>query len=507
MRVVQWHGWLLDGSGSNVYTARVTEEFRATGHDVLLLCQERHPERYPFVDAFGSVSEEGVGRLIETGIPPGPGRVVLLRPEIGPVLPVFVVDEYEGFEVKRFPDLTDEELDRYVEANVRTMRAAVAWHDADAVITGHAIPGAVIGRRAMGPGRYAAKVHGSDIEYAMRVDERCRALAEEGLTGARAVVGASDDVLERAFELVPGARGRGVVVAPGVDPAFRPVSRAESLERTAAALGADPDRARGRPSSFEGAVRDAVVARDEGAVEDLPARYDQDVPDPDAPDRLRSLVDARGPVVGYLGKLIPQKGVHLLVQALCLTEPHVALLVVGFGGSREWLHALLAALNLGDPQATHWACERAGFELELADDEINAARRIGRRVTFTGRLDHRYAPGALAAMDVLVVPSTLDEAFGMVAAEGAAAGAAPLVARHSGLEEIAAILERELPDAGPFSFAPGPGAVRRIADGIERLTARSDSEREGVRAALHRLALAEWSWARTARLLLDAARG
>ena len=61
MRIVQWHGWLLDGSGSNVYTARVTEEFRATGHHVLLLCQERHPERYPFVDAFGSVSEEGVG--------------------------------------------------------------------------------------------------------------------------------------------------------------------------------------------------------------------------------------------------------------------------------------------------------------------------------------------------------------------------------------------------------------------------------------------------------------
>src|SRR3989304_2610764 len=54
------------------------------------------------------------------------------------------------------------------------------------------------------------------------------------------------------------------------------------------------------------------------------------------------------------------------------------------------------------------------------------------RTIFPGRLDHRYAPGVLAAMDVLVVPSILDEAFGMVAAEGAAAGALTRLRRHSG---------------------------------------------------------------------------
>ena len=95
MRIVQWHGWLLDGSGSNVYTARVTEQFRSDGHDVLLLCQERHPERYSFIDAFGTVSANGVAGLVESGVPSGPGRCVLLRPEIGSLLPVFVFDEYD----------------------------------------------------------------------------------------------------------------------------------------------------------------------------------------------------------------------------------------------------------------------------------------------------------------------------------------------------------------------------------------------------------------------------
>ena len=102
-------------------------------------------------------------------------------------------------------------------------------------------------------------------------------------------------------------------------------------------------------------------------------------------------------------------------------------------------------------------------------------------VTFTGRLDHRYAPEALAAMDVQVVPSILDEAFGMVAAEGAAAGALPLVARHSGLAEVAAALEAEVRRPGLFSFAPGEGAADRLAAGIERLLSLPHEERDELR--------------------------
>jgi glycogen synthase len=254
-------------------------------------------------------------------------------------------------------------------------------------------------------------------------------------------------------------------------------------------------------------VSSAVATRDGHAIVEVAAAYDQDVPDPDAPAKLRALGGADGPIVGYLGKLIPQKGVHLLLQALCLAPTDLSALIVGFGGGREWLHALLAALDLGDPGSARWVCERAGFEFELDDGEVSRARGLAERVTFTGRLDHRYAPGAMAALDVLVVPSVLDEAFGMVAVEGAAAGAAPLVARHSGLEEIAATLERELPSAGPYSFPPGPGAVRRIAEGIERLAERPAAEREAIRAALHRVVIAEWSWDRTAKLLLEAAGG
>src|SRR5919206_617669 len=141
MRVCLWHGWLLAGTGSNVFAAKKAETLRAQGHDVVLLCQDPHPERYAFVDAWGRVGADGVSDLVELGRPPAAGRVVLLRPHIGALLPVFVIDEYEGFEVKRFLDLTDGELAAYLGSNVEALRAAVAWHRAEVTVAGHIIPG------------------------------------------------------------------------------------------------------------------------------------------------------------------------------------------------------------------------------------------------------------------------------------------------------------------------------------------------------------------------------
>ena len=64
---------------------------------------------------------------------------------------------------------------------------------------------------------------------------------------------------------------------------------------------------------------------------------------------------------------------------------------------------------------------------------------------FTGPLDHRHLTHLLALADACVVPSIFPEAFGMVAAEAAATGCPPLVARHSGLAEVAAGLAEEYP--------------------------------------------------------------
>ncbi len=505
MRILLWHGWLLEGSGSNVATARVAEVYRAAGHDVLLLCQERHPERYRWIDAHAEVDADGPSELTPNRSSHARGRCVLLRPRIGSTIPVFVIDRYEGFEhVVRFVDMSDDELERYLRPNVDALREAAAWHRSEVVLTGHAIPGAAIGRRALGPGRYVAKIHGSDIEYAVRLQERYRDLAAEGLRSARAVVGPTRDVLERCSALVPGIETLVRTVPPGVEVStFRPRPRAEALEEAAALLDKDPDTVRGRPSALDRRVERALAERDSVALDALADSYDQSVPEPDAASRLRRLAGSTDPIVGYLGKLIPQKGVELMLAAHRSTRHDAEALIVGFGSYREWLAALAIALRDDDAPSLAWL--RGAREMPIDVDMHD--RAPDRPVTFTGRLDHRYAPQALAAMDVLVMPSILPEAFGMVAAEGAAAGALPLVSRHSGIGEVGYALETEIGRPGLLTFEPGPGAVRRLADGIDRLLSIPDDERRDLREAVSAFVAERWTWERTAEGLLGAASG
>jgi glycosyltransferase involved in cell wall biosynthesis len=500
-----WHGWLLEGTGANIYTAKVSEVWRRQGHEVVLLCQQRYTDRLAWVDGWSEAA--GTDRLLH-GRPPASGRVSVVNPDIGDLLPVFVVDHYDGFRVKRFVDLTDAELAEYLERNVEELREAARHDPPDAAVAGHLVPGPVVARRALGDGTFVAKVHGSDLEYAIKLQERYAALAEEGVAGAVAVAGASRDVLARAETEVPAARGRTTVIPPGVDvERWRPRVRFEALEEVAERLAQDPDTPRGRPGDTDRSAAGLLRERDAAGLEQLARSYDHAVPDPDAAGRLRTLAGRRGTVIGYLGKLIPQKGVERFVETLAVLGPDVHGVVVGFGLGRECLAALVAALNDGDVKGYRWLAESSPLALELDDAEVRTSAGIAGRVTFTGRLDHRYAPEVVAALDALVVPSTLEEAFGMVAAEGAAAGAVPVVARHSSLAEVAEALEGAAGRPGLLSFEPGPGATHRLAEALQRLLGLSPEDRIALRYAVRTHVATEWTWERTAERLLDAAVG
>lgn len=93
MRILLWHGYLLGGTGSNVYTRQLARAWTQAGHDVTVFSQDPRPDAY---DPCGA-------------------RVV--RPDAGRLLPVFVLDRYEGYEVRLVQTCSLEELDRWVEAN------------------------------------------------------------------------------------------------------------------------------------------------------------------------------------------------------------------------------------------------------------------------------------------------------------------------------------------------------------------------------------------------------
>jgi glycosyltransferase involved in cell wall biosynthesis len=503
VRVLIWHGWLLEGSGSNVVAAQITETLRHAGHQVLLLCQTARESAPAFIDEVGSVGGAGISALSanDGGLPePSGGRAVLLRPDIGSLLPVFVPDVYEGWTVKRFVDLSQEELEAYLHRNVAALRSAVTWHEPETVIASHVVPGGVIAARALDETPFVVNVHGSDLEYAVRLQDRYARLAREAMDRATRVAGGSRDVVNRALAFAPSAAGRAVVIPPGIDvERFQPMARRPALEELAAKLDRDPDARRGRP--LEMARRLAtVVGTDPDGLERLAHGYDQDAPDPSAASRLRRLARAEGPIVAYLGKLIPQKGVELYLQALAL-EPEVQGLLIGFGMHREWLEALVAAIDDGGREL-RWFQAHSGLRIEVSPELLAGAPKLSGRLTFTGRLDHRYAPLALAAADVLVVPSVIPEAFAMVTIEGAAAGCLPLVARHSGLAEVAEVLEAHVGRPGLFGFEPGTGAVRGVAEGIRSLVSLPATEREVLRQQVSSYARSTWTWERAASDLI-----
>jgi glycosyltransferase involved in cell wall biosynthesis len=124
------------------------------------------------------------------------------------------------------------------------------------------------------------------------------------------------------------------------------------------------------------------------------------------------------------------------------------------------------------------------------------------RTLFTGPLEHRHLVQLLPLADVTVVPSIFPEAFGMVAAEAAAAGSPPLVARHSGLAEVAAGLEESYPERfrGLASFATGDAADLRRK--LEAILALPPAEHDELRRAARRAVVERWSWASVGERLL-----
>src|SRR3954463_6033158 len=251
MRILVFHGYLLRGTGSNVYNARLAAALARGGATVDLLCQEHRPRELDFVDAVGTwVDGEPHVEVVRE-----PVRVTAWRPDIGTLLPTYVVDRYEGFEAKSFLDCTDEEIARYVERNVAAVRDVVARARHDVALANHLVIGPLVLARGLGDAvPYAVKVNGSALEYTVKRDpDRFLPAAREGLARAKTVLVGSRHTAQSLWAAMgdAGLPDRTRLGPPGVDvEEFRPRPRAEAAgavralaERLAGAAAGDHDDA------------------------------------------------------------------------------------------------------------------------------------------------------------------------------------------------------------------------------------------------------------------------
>lgn len=174
--------------------------------------------------------------------------------------------------------------------------------------------------------------------------------------------------------------------------------------------------------------------------------------DPDIFRPLGPPVGERGEfTVGYYGRLVPEKGVDTLIEAIAMLEGRPKLVIVGAGESLESLR-------------------------QLARD-----RGIADRVEFRGTIGSDEIPNMLAGLDVVVVPSRTrpnwKEQFGRVIVE-AMACEVPVVGSDSG--EIPNVVD----DAG---LVYPEGDVQALAERIRRLTADRSVLRQLARAGRERV--------------------
>ena len=408
MRILLWHGYLLGGTGSNVYSRALAREWSRAGHDVVVVSQERAPEQYDL----------GGARTVAVDLPGG-------------LLPVFVMDHYEGLNPKFVQDFTEAERRAYVDANAAALRELLP---ADLVFANHVLMGGPVG--AASGARFRVKAHGSELEYSMRGRPDLGAWGRATLSQAEVTFVGSQHIREVLADVV-GEVGRVIEVPPGVD-----IDRFVLRDRDVA-------------------LADLLAE----ARNDPPNGGDERLPDDGNADRLAAFLGEPGPLVVYFGKLIEQKGVQVLLEAM--KEIDGRLVVVGFGPYRGVLEAAAPP-----------------------------------RTLFTGPLEHRHLVHLLPLADTTVVPSIFPEAFGMVAAEAAAAGSPPLVARHSGLAEVAAGLEEEYPVRLRHLASFETGDAADLARKLGELLALSAVDREALRQAARQAVVDRWSWRSIARRLL-----
>jgi glycosyltransferase involved in cell wall biosynthesis len=502
VKVLVFHGYLLRGTGSNVYNASLARALARLGHEVHLLCQDGQAASLEWVNAVGRWTD---GRLevIDASKRSGHGSVTAYVPQIGGLLPVYVADRYEGFRVKTFSQLSDDELERYLAANLAAVRDVVGAVDGvDAALANHLVMGpAILARAGL---RFAATIHGSALEYTVKPEpERFLPYAREGMEAASGVLVGSRHTAESLWTAIgdPELAAKTRLGPPGVDTElFPPLDSERPAERIA-----------GLAEALDSAEPGGTFGRDLRS----------------ASEALRRFSAGEGPRVILVGKLIVSKGVDLLLAAWPLVHgenPGSRLLVVGFGEYGPALERLWAALATGDvAEAREIAARGRGLEggeehplrmlsaflAQVGGSYRAAAREAAASVAFAGRLEHEEVGRLIPATDALVFPSTFPEAFGMVAAEAAAAGVLPISAAHSGAAEVSRALAAQMPpEVGELlSFPLSDDAVSGIAQRLNAWLKLDPATREQARQALAETASRLWSWEGVARGVLAASAG
>lgn len=537
------HGWLLEGSGSNLWTRAVVRSLCKRGTHVHLVCQENHPDIYDFIATATVYERDGTSRVILSRDTAFPGKCHLHKPVLGETLPVFVWDKYEEYSrVVPMVHLSAPELRDYIDCNVAVVSRVIRENGISIIHANHAVLMPTIAAKAAHEAKipFTIMPHGSAIEYAVTRDDRFLAYANDALSKAAKVFVIGDEMRARVlsvFPNVPDLESRLTPLHLGVDTAeFEPVARQERPRKIAELLEAIAPLPRGRSQKQERALLAAlpgIRSREElSLVLRRASKFLAKRPDQNLDARLASVPWTTAPTLLFVGRLIAWKGIQSLIASLPIaldSNPHLRTIIVGHGPLREAMEALVWALQQGRRDivdlivhngsalegnealgAENPLVELATFydKLEqdgLADEYFQLARErltFG-NVIFTGYLTHHELRHLFPCCDVGIFPSVVKEAGPLVFLEALASGCFPMGTYFGGLAaSIDAVSDAVSPEVADVMKLDPEATVRDLAEKIPLALAIAPHFRE----TLSRLARERYDWSSVTKLFLGELR-
>ncbi len=532
------HGYLLEGSGSNLWTRSIIQSLCRQGETVHLMCQENHPEIYDFIGTVIYYHKDG---SIETGLDrktPHHGRCIMHKPYIGPTLPVYVWDRYEEFsDVQPMIRLSDEQISAYMESNVHVLTHIVKKFGVRAIHANHAVLMSVVAQRIHAEFGipYAIMPHGSALEYTVKKDPRFFKMASETFEKAELIFVIGKEIRNRVtamFPLIDGLESKMTDLNLGVDTdLFRPIPRMQRHQHIKALGEALADVPRGKTALMTSGLEQKIFSEitQSELLNTIGENSDYDLKntDTDAEKALSAIDWHKDRVILYVGRLISGKGIHLILAALPFIfqkHPKAKMVIVGHGPLREPLEVLVFALANGmrtlAENMVQW-----GTKLEGADEEpfreiqfyfnqlesngllntyFEAAQNHIRkdRIIFTGYLKHRELRYLFPSCDVAIFPSIVAEAGPLVFLEAMASGCFPMGAYFAGMAASIDSVAGSIPDHVSELMKLRADTKYIVAD-IASNVQRALNIDEDSKAALRKIAVEKYDWQTVSKRLAD----
>ena len=522
MNICLLHGYLLEGSGSNIYVQNLARTYCQKGHTVYLLCQEKKLKKYDFVTSYSVLTRDN--RNIKTIFKrktPYAAPCHVINPHIGGLLPVYVKDRYEFFKrVKTFPELTAAELRGYIQKNVTALKTLLQTARIDMVHAQHVIMSPYIATEALKKTGipFIISAHGSAFNYSTKDHPHLQPYARTALKEARFLCSPSRYLNHLLIRYFPVLREKTKVIPCGVDvEQFKPITHIKK-HHIRQLTDVIQEKLKVQKSGKTAAVK-KLFDRQLASCKNLSEcqkwislqrkTYDPHHLDRDLVQTLRQIRWGKDRIVTFVGKFMPTKGAQVILACAPLLLKQfkdLKFIFVGYGKYRESLEAMIHALSHGNPKLFSAVAgrEKKYFKPFLNSGYFKTARQtLPHRVFFTGLLEHAELRRLLPLSDILMVPSLFPETFGMIAAEGMASGVVPLTTYQTGLKDMHDITSSILKDQVKLKkMAVNAALAQNIQKNIEMLLTKNIPRKSSTKKALHQYAQTHFSWEKIADVCL-----